>query len=62
MESYGTVIVVFAIFAGLCQIALLSFVALDQNSKEDYRWLWFFILAFIGPIGLPFYWFLGRER
>ncbi len=62
MESFGTTIVVFGIFAFLIQIATIAFVILDQNSKEDYRILWIVLMLFVGPIGLIPYWFWGRER
>ena len=62
MESYSTTIVVFWIFAVLCQIATIAFVVLDQNSKEQYKWLWVILMLFVGPIGLIPYWFWGRER
>ena len=62
MESYSTTIVVFWIFAVLCQIATIAFVFLDQNSKEQYKWLWVILMLFVGPIGLIPYWFWGRER
>ncbi len=62
MESFSTTIVVFGIFALLCQIASIAFIIIDQNAKEGFKWLWVLLVIFIGPIALIPYWFLGRER
>ena len=61
MDSFSTTIVVFWIFATLLWIANIAFVALDESCK-GYRWAWILAAVIIGPITLPFYWFLGRER
>ena len=62
MESFASTIVVFGIFALLCQIANITFLILDQRAKEDYRWFWVVGALFLGPILLIPYWFWGRER
>ena len=61
MESLSTTIVVFWIFATLLWIANIAFVSLDESCK-GYRWAWILAAVIFGPISLPFYWFLGRER
>ena len=62
MESFSTVIVIFGIFATLCQIAALTFIILDKDGKTDFKWVWCLLLLVLGPIILIPYWFWGREK
>ena len=61
MEHFATVIVVFGIISLLSIIATVTFVCIDKNAKEEYKWVWI-VLAFLGPVALIPYFIWGRER
>ena len=53
----------FSLMAGMFILWVYSLVEVINNDYENgSKTIWVLMLIFMGPIGLAFYWFMGRSR